>query len=90
MSGKYKSKNIIVEYWYWSIIKQVDTINKIRETRFYYLNSRYYDPSCYRFLNADSACSGSILILQCYNYLVKASNFKNGRKILSVYNVYES
>ena len=37
------------------------------ETGYYYLNSRYYDPTTGRFLNADSVVSGTGESVQGYN-----------------------
>lgn len=37
------------------------------ETGFYYLQSRYYDPQSYRFINADSIFSGTNLFRYCEN-----------------------
>ena len=55
------------------------------ETGFYYLESRYYDPNNYRFINADSIFSGTNLFMYCNN---SPTNYydPNGKKAIeSVY-----
>ena len=44
------------------------------ETGLYYLNSRYYDPQTYRFLNADNAISGTGESIQGYNLFAYCFN----------------
>ena len=44
------------------------------ETGFYYLNSRYYDPSVGRFINADSVISGTGESVQGYNLFAYCFN----------------
>ena len=59
----------------------IATINPIRyrgyyydtETGFYYLNSRYYDPTACRFINADTITDGKAGLLG-YNLFVYAAN----------------
>ena len=44
------------------------------ETGFYYLQSRYYDPEVYRFINADSVISGTGESPQGYNLFAYCNN----------------
>ena len=44
------------------------------ETGLYYLNSRYYDPETYRFINADNAISGTGESIQGYNLFAYCFN----------------
>ena len=57
------------------------------ETKLYYLQSRYYDPALYRFVNADSFAStgtgflGYNMFAYCENNPVNASDFEGERMI---------
>lgn len=65
-----------------SLASSIGQINPIRyrsyyydnETGFYYLNSRYYDPEVGRFINADSALSGTGESVQGYNLFTYCFN----------------